>query len=80
MNQLDCINLLLQGGASASAKDALGVSPKAIARQLNYRQAEQRMALSHWMAKAGTKSPVDVKPNQALQRGKPRSGSRNKTT
>ncbi|KAM7125620.1 ankyrin repeat domain-containing protein 60 [Molossus nigricans] len=79
MNQLDCINLLLQFGASAIAKDALGVSPKAIARKLNYKQAKQRMALSHWMAESGRKSPVDMKLNKALQRGKPRSGSKNKT-
>nr|KAF6470715.1 ankyrin repeat domain 60 [Molossus molossus] len=79
MNQLDCINLLLQFGASAIAKDALGVSPKAIARKLNYKQAKQRMALSHWMAESGRKSPVHVRLNKALQRGKPRSGSKNKT-
>lgn len=79
MNQLDCINLLLQYGASANAKDALGISPKAIAHQLNYRQAEQRMVLSHWMAKSGKKSPVDLKLHKGLQRGKPRSGSKNKT-
>lgn len=75
MGQSDCISLLLKYGASIHAKDAKGMTPQAIARQLNHRKDERQMFLSYWMTKSDRKDPKDLTSTKAFQNGKPGSGS-----
>lgn len=76
--QSDCIGLLLKYGAPILAKDAKGMTPKALARQLNRRKDERQMFLSYWMTKSERKDPKDAEATKALQSGKSSSGSGSK--
>lgn len=76
MGRLDCINHLLNHGASINERDARGETPMSLARRLNRRHSEQRMFLFYWMAKSGTKDAKNLTKNKVLLRAKSKSRSK----
>lgn len=80
MGRLDCINLLLRHGASIGAKDAMGMTPMAIARLLHRQHSERRLFLFYWILKSGRKGTVDLSLSKTSQVAKFRSGSKKTRT
>lgn len=76
MGRLDCINLLLNYGASVTDKDARGETPMSIARRMNRRHSERRMFLFYWMTKSGTTDPKKLLTHQVSHKVKGGFGSK----
>lgn len=76
MGRLDCINHLLDYGASIHEKDARGETPMSIARRMNRKHSERRMFLFYWMSRLGTKDPKNLIKNKVFLRAKSGFGSK----
>lgn len=70
MGRTDCIQPLLEHGASIHDRDLKNDTPVTIARRLKRGNFERKMFLLYWMIKSGTRDP-DLVARNALERSSP---------
>lgn len=70
MGRTDCIQPLLEHGASIHDRDLKSDTPVTIARRLKRGNFERKMFLLYWMIRSGTRDP-DLVARKALERSSP---------
>lgn len=78
MGRTDCVQPLLEHGASIHDRDLKSDTPITIARRLKRGHLEHKMFLLYWMVKSGSRDP-DLVGRKALEKSSPGMATRRST-